>query len=266
MAKKPISRITELAARIDRHLTQFEPMDDETDYSPVSRQEERKKRNPYVRAGLAGGTVAGAAAIAANKDRIKAGARDAMRRGGSAVASGMERTGAKVANAGIDAAGKLRKSKMLGKAGGALEEGAIKTGNKILKGAGKLKKLTGFEGKSLAGQLVRIERKLQEFAATEFDSPMSDYKKSNQQAAEKLRKESHILKGAGIGGLAGAAGGVALALRKHGKGLKGGRFRDHLKVGKGGYMDDALAKGVVGAGLGLGVGAEVGGRIRKKEK
>ena len=177
MAKKPISRITELAAKIDKHLHQFEPMDYETDYSPVSRQEvEKKKRNPLFRAGIAGGTVAGAAAIAGNKDKIKAGAMDATNkiktrakdlanRGVKAGAGAMEKAGAKVANAGIDAAGKLRGGKVAGAAADALEKGSIKAGNKLLKGAGKLKKLTGFEGKALAGQMVRIQRKLQEFAA-----------------------------------------------------------------------------------------------------
>lgn len=161
MAKKPISRLIQLAARIDKHLTQFEPMDDETDYSPVSRTEERKKRNPYVRAGVAG---AGAVAIL-NKDKIAAGAKDLTKRGMKAGAGAMERAGAKVANAGIDAAAKLRGGKVAGAAADALEKGAIKTGNSILKGAGKFKKLTGFQGKTLASQLVRIERKMQNFAA-----------------------------------------------------------------------------------------------------
>ena len=67
-------------------------------------------------------------------------------------------------------------------------------------------------------------------------------------AREKLVRESHIMRGAGVGAVAGAASGTAVALRR----LRGGLF---------GAAVLAPATAVIGAGL----GAQIGGRIRKKK-
>jgi hypothetical protein len=57
MAKKPISKIHHLASRIEAHLHQFAPSyDDPTEEEDMAAA--RKRRNPYLRAGLAGGAVA----------------------------------------------------------------------------------------------------------------------------------------------------------------------------------------------------------------
>ncbi len=81
MAKKPISRIHHLSARIEAHLHQFagQPNEDDVEYAAqadayaAQADAERRQRNPYIRAGLAGGGVAGGVAIAQNKDKNKAG-------------------------------------------------------------------------------------------------------------------------------------------------------------------------------------------------
>jgi hypothetical protein len=162
MAKKPISRIQQLSARIEEHLHQFEPMDDESDYN-VSRpeMEKKKKKNSMVRAGMAGAGVAGAAAIAANKEKIKAGVQSAAagvkEAGRTAAFRGMRQT-AGVMQKGSNVAGKVARETSWKKQG--VRKGAASVSETLAKGAKKLrKKSMKFFDADLAATLVRIESK-----------------------------------------------------------------------------------------------------------
>lgn len=177
-------RITNLSARIDAHLHQFEPMDDETDYSAVSR-EEKKKKNPFVRAGMAGGAVAGGVAIAANKDKLQAGYQTAKagvqsgygaaKSGVQAAATGAKEAGRTAAFKGMRGAADVMKkgSKVAGdvatktswkqqgiRKGAAEVEGVLAKGSKFLK-----KKSMKFFSADIAGTLVRLDAKVRRLGA-----------------------------------------------------------------------------------------------------
>lgn len=168
MAKNPLSRIHSLSARIEEHLHQFEPMDDETDYSPV--QQEKKKKNPLLRAGMAGAAVAGGAAIASNKDKIKSGyqaaktgvtnaAASAKEAGRTAAFRGMRGTANvmnKTGNLANRTANKIPMAFPEKKAG-------LKVGETLKKGAKVLKKksMKFFSSADIAG-IQRIEAKFRQ--------------------------------------------------------------------------------------------------------
>lgn len=154
MAKTSLSKLHELAARVDKQLHYFEDEPDGDEAAGVSMPEMRKKKNPLLRAGMAGATVAGAATIAANKDKIKAGA---------------QRGKAAVTEAGKTAAfkGMRATAKGMNTAGNTVKKyGADTVGDALKKGAKKLKKGSmKFFSADLARQLVRIEGKVRRFEA-----------------------------------------------------------------------------------------------------
>lgn len=162
MAKKtPLLKILELTAIVDAQLHQFEPMDDESDYSQVS-PPEKKKRNPLLRAAVAGGAMAGAVAIGTNKDKIKAGYQTqkaaATEAGRLAMFRGMRKTAE-----GINKAGNFvnRTSK---KGPDMLREPGLKAGAKIKKVAKKLrKKSMQFFNADMVEALKRIDAKVRYF-------------------------------------------------------------------------------------------------------
>jgi hypothetical protein len=69
-----------------------------------------------------------------------------------------------------------------------------------------------------------------------------------ESAREKLRNESHIMRGVGIGAVGGAVGAAAGAAKLRMHPVLGGIY--------------GATSGLIGAG----VGAQIGGRIRKKDK
>ena len=99
LAMTPTAFLCSLSARVDEHMQQF------------AYEEEPKKRNPLLRAGMAGGTVVGGvvagdalskrlpgikAGAEAYKVRAKQGAKDAAFKGSRKVASGMNTAGNKL--------------------------------------------------------------------------------------------------------------------------------------------------------------------------
>ncbi len=179
MATKPISRIQHLSARIEAHLHQFEPVDDET-------VPQKRKRNPMLRAGLAAGAVGAAAALAPiDRDKIKAGyqsARTAVQpyanravsaaRTGATSAVEAGKAGyqsAKAAVPGVVEAGRTAGfrgmrggAKVLNKGAKMAEKAALpKVGGILKKGAKFLRKNSmRLFNAELAATLVRMERKL----------------------------------------------------------------------------------------------------------
>ena len=163
MAKKPISKIHHLASRIEAHLHQFAPSyDDPTEEEDMAAA--RKRRNPLLRAGLAGGAVAGGVAIAANKDKIKAGYQSARAGVDTGIAAARRAVPGAV-EAGRTAAfrGMRGTAKVMNKGGNlANKAGGIGgLGGMLKKGAKALRKNSmRLFNAELAATLVRLERKI----------------------------------------------------------------------------------------------------------
>lgn len=161
MAKTPLSRIHRLSALVGAQLQQFESDEEggEEGAASVSRPEVKRKKNPFIRAGMAGGAVASAAAIAGNKEKIKAGVQSgkaaATEAGRTAAFKGMRAT-AGVMNKGAKVAEKV--------SGATFAPAAQKAADTLRKGAKKLRKgsMKFFDQGTLA-QIVRIEGKIREF-------------------------------------------------------------------------------------------------------
>ena len=164
MAKTPLLKILELTAIVDAQLHQFEPMDDETDYSPVSRPEmEKKKRNPLMRAAVASGTVAGMAGVAANADKIQAGYRKGKaavtEAGRTAAFKGMRGTAGMMNQAG-NLANRTAKKMPLAQDAAQKAGGALKKGAKMLK-----KKSMKFFNRDMAATMIRLDAKVRALGA-----------------------------------------------------------------------------------------------------
>jgi len=167
------NRIVNLSARIEAHLHQFEPMDGESDYSPVSR-EEKKKKSPLLRAGAAGAAVAGGAAIAANKDKLKSGYQSA-KSGAQAAAAGAKESGRTAIFRGMRGTAEVMKkgSKVAGKVATktswkhqGIRKGAAEVEGKLAKGAKILKKKSmKFFNADIASTLVRLDAKCRALGA-----------------------------------------------------------------------------------------------------
>ena len=135
-------------------FSRFEAIDDETDYSLPS--QERRKKNPYARAGMAAGALAGAGAIAANKDKIRAGMQSAagtMREAGRTAAFRGMRTTAGAMNKGARVAEKISGKAYLPQ---------VQKGADLLKKGGKLlrKKSMKFFSRGAVDTMLRIEEKI----------------------------------------------------------------------------------------------------------
>jgi hypothetical protein len=162
--------LQELSARVEEHLHQF--MDEEEEYGePV-----KKKMNPVLRAGLAGGTVAGglvAADLLDPKRRkvMKANAKDAAFTGSMRTAKAVNTVGNKVSKYGKVAKMAGERRILDKKAGGVvLKKGgdlAADAAKKLKKGSGLLRKtaMRKFFHADLAATMLRIEGKLTEFGA-----------------------------------------------------------------------------------------------------
>jgi hypothetical protein len=159
MAKKPISKIQHLSSRIESHLHQFAPSYDDPTEEEDMAAARAKKRNPYLRAGLAGGAVAGGVAIAGNKDKLKAGYQSAKAGVDSGIAT---------ARKAVKPAKKALFRGMQGVAGGAesgmrvAEKAGMKKAGGLLGRAAKYvsKKSMRLFNAELAETLVRLERKV----------------------------------------------------------------------------------------------------------
>jgi hypothetical protein len=165
MAKKPISKIHHLSARIENQLHQFAPSyDDPTEEDDMAAA---RKRNPYLRAGMAGGAVAGGVAIAANKDKIKAGVKAGYQSARAGVDTGI--AAARRAVPGAVEAGRtgifrgMRGTASVMNKGGNLanKAGIGGVGGFLKKSAKALKKSSmKYWNAELADTLVRLERKI----------------------------------------------------------------------------------------------------------
>ena len=206
MAKKPLTKIQHLSARIEAQLHQFagEPDGDQSDgalydqngsmlIDASGRDPNRVKgsfNNPLLRAGLAGGAVAGAAAIVANKDKIRAGyqntragmdagmaraktgvaaARTAVKpytdRAVAATKSGMATATDAAKTAGFR--GMRGGAEVLKKGAKAAEKAALPTVGGVLKKGAKFLRKNSMKlfNAELAQTLVRLERKMSALGA-----------------------------------------------------------------------------------------------------
>lgn len=77
MAKHPISRIHQLSAALEEHLHQFAGDSDYDNYM-AGEERKRKRMNPYAQAALAGTAVGAGTALAANRNKLKAGVQGAL--------------------------------------------------------------------------------------------------------------------------------------------------------------------------------------------
>jgi len=185
MAKKPISKIQHLSARVESQLHQFAGEDE--GYDDVSRgyPYSQRKRNPLLRAGLAGGGLAGVMAVAANKDKLKAGYQSAKAGVDSGIASAR-----KAATPYVKTAKKGLFRGMQGVAGAA--EGGMRAAEKAGFKGGLLGRAARYVSKKsmrlfnaeLADTLVRLERKvtaaaieerMREFAAVDLGKTSEGY-------------------------------------------------------------------------------------------
>jgi hypothetical protein len=180
MAKKPISKIHHLSARIENQLHQFagEDASDGALYDQNGRMlidasgrdpnAPKRKYNPLLRAGMAGGAVAGGVAIAANKDKIKAGVKAGYQSTRAGVDSGI--AAARRAVPGAVEAGRtgifrgMRGTASVMNKGGNLANkagGIGGLGGLLKKGAKVLRKSSmKYWNAELADTLVRLERKI----------------------------------------------------------------------------------------------------------
>jgi hypothetical protein len=302
-----IDRLQKLSSRVAGQLTQFMTSDgedsvpEEAGYRPdIQGNLQRKKRKETMgRVAIGAVGAAGLAGAAKYGPGLRKAAGDAVAKAGGQFGPTVGGVAKNVANKGLL------------KGAAALRNGASGL-------AGLRRKLHGFGSGAgpqefgSAGQrrLQRVEKGIREFSSPmdEFNRTYGDQRKLAKDslkeargafrdakagrgpvmegARAKLRKESHAVRGAAVGALAGAGlgvvGGRALD-RKIAKGVVKVVDRVARKKGRmvnitpgsvakraGGLAKPSLigdaANAYGGASLGAAAGVQVGGRIRKKEK